>query len=415
MAEQLTYRFAEDDEIGDLARLIAHSFPGPHRTPGWWQDQLRSPVYGGGPDTLLVGLEASRPVAACQVHPLRQWVGGEALRCAGIGTVAVSPTHRRRRIGAELVGCALRQARARGDIASALYPFRVAFYRKLGYGIAGEALQYNVPPDSLPDSPERTRVELLEHEPGRGEAFRLYAHWARTQNGQLERTARMWMSASTMQDTALVGYRGDNGSLEGYALVIYRVDLPRTERFLEVDEMLWTTQRARRGIIAWLASMGDQWERLLVRALPSQRLGDWIREPRLRHGAAPNWRLWEPAATLMQGPMFRLVDARACWERRRVRPIMPARIALETIDAHLPENGRRLRLAFDGERVHVDSDGPADLTLRMDVSTLSRIYIGALPPTAAMQAGLLECDRPERLPALDDALALPEPWTFDRF
>jgi hypothetical protein len=28
---------------------------------------------------------------------------------------------------------------------------------------------------------------------------------------------------------------------------------------------------------------------------------------------------------------------------------------------------------------------------------------------------LLDCDRPELLPALDAALALEEPWLFDRF
>jgi hypothetical protein len=55
------------------------------------------------------------------------------------------------------------------------------------------------------------------------------------------------------------------------------------------------------------------------------------------------------------------------------------------------------------------------MTLRLGISALSRIYIGVLPPSAAVAAGLAETDRPERLPALDAALRLPEPWTFDRF
>jgi predicted acetyltransferase len=416
VAEQLSYRFARDDEIGDLGRLIGHSFPGPARTAAFWQEHLRHPAYGGGTETLLVGEDAGRPVAACQIHPLRQWVGGAALRTAGIGTVAVSPSHRRRRLGAELVTAALREARARGDSASALYPFRVAFYQRLGYGQAGEALQYHVPPETLPDSPERMCVELLDHERGRSEALRLYGEWARTQNGQLERTARLWTQICATPDTALAGYRSGDGALEGYALVVYRPDLPRQERFLEVDELVWTTDRARRGLYAWIASLGDQWERVVIRALPSHRLGDWLREPRLPPGAAPLWRLWAPAATLMHGTMFRLLDVRACWERRRIRPVASTSVALELVDAQFEENRGRWRLALDGERVAVDrDDGAADVTLRLDVATLSRIYIGALAPTLAFEAGLLECDRTERLAALDDALKLPEPWTFDRF
>lgn len=415
MADQLTYGYAADDEIGDLGRMIGHSFPGQSRTPAWWQDQLRSPVYGGGVETLLVGRDDGRPAAACQIHPLKQWIGGEALATAGIGTVAVSPTYRRRGLGAELVARALRAARERGDVASALYPFRVSFYRRLGYGQADEALQYHVPPATLPDSPERLRVELLDGNGATAAAFRLYQQWARAQTGQLERTARLWVSICGAPETALAGYRAESGELEGYAFVVYRTDQPPGRRFVEVDEIVWTTPRARRGLYAWLASLGDQWPQLVMRALPSHRLGDWIREPRLPHGSAPAWRLWAAAATLMQGTMFRLVDARACWERRRIVPGDALRVDIELDDDQLEENRGTLRVVLDGEHVRLDGAGAADLTLRTDVSTLSRIYIGALPTGAAYAADLIECDRPERLAALDAALALPEPWTFDRF
>ncbi|CAN5777855.1 enhanced intracellular survival protein Eis [soil metagenome] len=415
MPDQLDYRFAREDETGDLGRLIAHSFPGPARPPGFWKAQLGRPVYGGGAETLFVGTDAGRPVAALQLHPLHQWVGGEALPTAGVGTVAVAPTHRRRRIGAELMLAALRAARARGDIASALYPFRTSFYGNLGYGQAGAALQYQVPPGALPDSPERRRIELLEDEQVRAEALDLYGQWARTQNGQLERTARMWQATCAAPDTALVGYRSEEGALEGYAFVVYRTDLPLRDRFLEVDELVWTTPRARHGLYAWLASLGDQWQQLLIRALPSQHLGDWIREPRLPAGAAPLWRLWAPAATLMLGPMFRLLDVRAAWERRRIVAGPSMTVAMEVSDAQFPGNSGLVRLGLDGGRVSVLSDGQADLTLRLDVSTLSRLYAGSLTPTAALSADLLECDRRERLTSLDTALALPEPWTFDRF
>ncbi|CAN5603481.1 hypothetical protein BH23GEM10_BH23GEM10_12960 [soil metagenome] len=66
------------------------------------------------------------------------------------------------------------------------------------------------------------------------------------------------------------------------------------------------------------------------------------------------------------------------------------------------------------ERTATQSRGSVPV-LRTDVSTLSRIYIGAVTATAAVDAGLAACDRPELLAPIDDALALQEPWTFDRF
>lgn len=415
MPESVRYHIAGSDDVSAAGRIAAHSFPAPQRTRAWWDERLRDPVWGGGTESLLVGSDEGRIMAACQMHPLRQWVAGERMPVTGIGTVAISPAYRKRGIAADLVAHSLRLGRERGDVASALYPFRVSFYRRLGYGLAGEAHQYRIPPRSLPDAAERRGVEMLEDDDGRADALALYGEWMQRETGQLERSMRLWLHTLADDGRALFGWRAPDGSLEGYALVIYRTDLAPEERFLEVDELIWTTDRARRGLYGWLASLDDQWQHILLRALPSHRLGDWLREPRLPHGAAPAWRLWSPAATLMSGPMFRLLDVRAAFEGRRMQDSPPIACAFDVTDDVLPENTGTWRIALDAGRAAVERAGAVDLTLKLDVSTLSRIFIGALSPSAAIAAGLLECDRPAMLPLLDTAFALPEPWTFDRF
>ncbi len=415
MSDTLHCRFARAEEVPTVARLVAHSFPGPTRTQAWLEEQLREPRFGGGPETLWLGERDGAVVGAFQLHPLRQWIGGARLPMAGVGTVAISPVHRKRRLAELLVASGLRAARERGDLVSALYPFRVSFYHRLGYGNAGVVEQWQVPAATLPDAPERTHVELLEDEAARGEALALYGDWARAQNGQLDRTPRMWSYVLSQAERALVGYRAADGTLAGYAVVAYRTDLKRRDRFLEVEELVWTTQPARRGLLAWLGSLGDQWEQVLLRTLPAHRLQDWLREPRLPPDAAPGWQLWSPAATLLMGPMFRLLDVAGAWERRSITGMAGISTALEITDAHLPENAGRWLLTLEGGRAALVRDGSARSVIRLDIATLSRIYIGALSPAAAFAAGLLACDRPDLLPALDAALALPEPWLFDRF
>lgn len=415
MPDTLHCRYARADEVPTVARLVAHSFPGPTRTQAWLEEQLREPRFGGGTDTLRVGELRGRIVGAFQLHPLRQWVGGARLPMAGVGTVAISPVHRKRRLAEQLVASGLRAARERGDLVSALYPFRVGFYHRLGYGNAGIVEQWQVPASSLPDSPERMRVELLEDDAARAQALALYGEWARAQNGQLERTPRMWSYVLSQADRALVGYRAADGALTGYAVVAYRTDLKRRDRFLEVEELVWTTQSSRRGLLAWLGSLGDQWEQVLLRALPAHRLQDWLREPRLPADTAPPWQLWSPAATLLMGPMFRLLDVAGAWEHRSIAGMAGVSTVFEITDAHLPENAGRWLLTLEGGRASLVRDGSAHATIRLDIATFSRLYIGALSPGAAFAAGLLECDRPDLLPALDAALALPEPWLFDRF
>jgi predicted acetyltransferase len=415
LATTLHYRFARAEDLPTAAQLVTHSFPGTQRPAAWHEAQLRDPIYGGGAETLFLGESEGRLIAALQLHPLRQWIGGDLYRVAGIGTVTISPTHRRRGLAAELMTHALRAAYARGDAASALYPFRTAFYAKLGYGVAGSVLQYQVPPQTLPDAPERARVELLDTDGVRAQALELYNRWAPLQTGQLERGDRLWAELCNAPDTALVGYRDEQGKLDGYALVHYRTDLPRGTRFLDVLEVVWLTNDARRGLYAWLASLGDQWEQLMLRALPSHDLGEWISEPRLPPNSAAPWRLWAPAATMLLGLMFRLVNIESAFARRQVNATDPVAMQLEITDGQIPENDGSWLLELSAGRARVRRGGTAPHALRMDIATLSRLFIGAISATRAYEAGVLTCDRGAVLRALDRALALPEPWTFDRF
>jgi predicted acetyltransferase len=412
MTEQ--FRFARADEVPDIARLVRHSFIG--RTQAEFEENLRDGPLGGL-ETVWVGEAGGRLSSACLLLRFMQWVGGSRLPLMGLGLVAVSPAHRRQRVAGRLVTSGMRQARERGDLATALYPFRIRFYEDLGYGLAGEAHQYMLPPEQFPDAPERRQVSLVLDDADFADVRRVYERWASTETGQLERHAGHWQRVLEGERAGAV-FRNQAGEAEGYAIVRYRSDLPSAQRFLEVEERAWLTPAARRGIYAWIASLSDQWRLVAYRAHPDEGFADVVREPRLpSDGAPPPWGLWFPAATLMGGPMFRLLDVPAAWAVRRVSPAAALTLRIQVQDAQIPENDGswRLRLENGGVEVERSDSGGVDVTLRLSVRVLSRIFIGALAPSAAVEAGQAEADRAELLPALDDALRLRRPWTFDRF
>ncbi|MEY4071599.1 MAG: hypothetical protein RL721_2213, partial [Candidatus Eisenbacteria bacterium] len=74
-------------------------------------------------------------VSALVLYPLHAWVRATRVPLTGIGSVAVSPEHRRRGVGEALVRAALREMRQRGDVLSMLYSFRGDFYRRFGWGL----------------------------------------------------------------------------------------------------------------------------------------------------------------------------------------------------------------------------------------------------------------------------------------
>jgi predicted acetyltransferase len=416
MAE--TFRPARPEEIDDVARLEAHSFPTPGRDRAWWEDFLLDGPHGGL-EALWVAEEDGRVVGACQLFWLRQWISGVAMPVTGVGGVAIAPTHRKRGLASRLLVAGFAHARERGDVGSALFPFRAAFYEGLGYGLAGEAHQYQVPPGLLPDDKrERMRVRLVDGAADEEAMREVYRTAARSlQTGQLDRTERNWRRSWGRADLAAVLYRGETGAPEGYAIVRYRADLPIDRRFIEVEERVWLTLGAQRGIYAWLSTLGDQWREVVYRAHPEENFGDRLSEPRLPLLSAPSWGLWFPSATLLRGPMFRIVNLPEALRSRTLAGEERLAIVIEIQDRQLGENDGPWRVAIDGERMEVErfTGGPADATLRLGMQTLSRIFIGAVAPWQAVAGGLATVDDEGVIPALDRAFALPKPWMFDRF
>lgn len=411
-----TFRPAHRDEIDEIAVVVTHSFPGPSRGKVWWRDFLAHGPHGG-PETIWVAEEDGQIVGCCLLLSLTQWIAGAGIPVMGLGVVATLPTHRRRGLAGRMIGSGFRQARERGDLGSALYPFRIGYYGGLGYGLAGEAHQYIVPPASLPDAPEeRRRVRLVRTPEDRAMVRAVYARGIRLQTGQVERTDHAWSYVTEGDDRSTVLYVSGSGEPEGYAIVRYRADLPVAERFLEVEERMWLSIPARDGIYAWLSSIGDQWPNVAYRAHPDERFGERIAEPRLPLGRQPGWNLWFPSATILRGPMFRLLNVPAALARRNYAGGEDLELTVEVEDAQLPENAGPWRLRIVRGRAEVErgrAEGGA--TLSLHVRGLSRIFVGAIGVGEAITEGVARLDRPRLVRELDAAFQVPRPWTFERF
>lgn len=412
----LLFRAGRPDDVPVVARLASHSFPALGISLREWEDTLLDSPHGGV-ETLWVGERDGHVIAACRLFGFEQWIGGRAIRTMGLGTVAISPLTRRQGLAGQLTCSAFEQARARGEVASALYPFRTSFYRKLGYGIAGEVHQFRIPPAALPGHGGRSRVTLVETPEDREAVARIYDAWAPRQTGQLRRRTQSWELVWQRDTRHGALYRDEGGSPAGYVVFRYLAAPPRGGRTVEVEEIVWLDRPARLALYAWLASLSDQWDQLLYRAHPEEGFPEHLAELRFPADDVPRWHFWFSAATALYGPMFRLLDFARAWGERTVGTGREIALALEVHDEQIVENAGNWTLRLAGGSVEVSREPiPApDLRIQIGIEALSRLFIGALSPSVAVATGLASVDHPERLADLDSLLRLPRPWTFDRF
>ena len=348
-----------------------------------------------------VGDLEGQVVASLVLYPFTAFVRGQRVPLTGIGSVAVSPEHRRRGIGEALMRAALRDLRQQGSAMSILYAFRGSYYRKLGYGTIEHVEQLAIEPSNLPASDEVRGVRRLML-PDRPAVQALYdrvaasGHFALTRNAEWW-TRRLW----THYPGDWVVYEGRRrGQIEGY--LYYEIDSTNGpfRLAMTLSEFAASTPEAHRGLIGYLASLADQVQEIQYAAPCDHSWLALLKTPQnLRPGAEMG--LFTDTGNVANGAMLRLTDVKLALETMPVSTLARGEIVLDVDDSVLPQNARAYRLSAREGRLKVRAEaaraGAARAgarlrlpRLRAPADLLGPLVAGTLSPTRAAELGLLE-------------------------
>jgi predicted acetyltransferase len=333
----LDLRPASEDDLLPLARLWALAFPG-ERSVATRARQLTEGGPYGGLETAWVAERKGRLAGAFRAYDLTLHLFGQPFPTLGLAAVAVDPTFRRMGVGGALCRAALRLGRERGDLLSALYPFRVDYYARLGFTLTGEFHRYRFPPAALPLFPGGDRVRRLTPEERIPQVPRFYASLLPRLHGAAHRTPAMWEFLEE-EETQVWGLYSENGEaeeLQGYMVTESQPRRRGRGAELRVQELLVEDPDGYRAFLGWLSAQRDQWAEVTYDALPGERLQQVLSHPRLP-GTGMGRGLWFPSATILRGPMLRILRL----------PDVLARLGfregsiLDVRDAEFPENSGR--------------------------------------------------------------------------
>ncbi|KFU82467.1 Predicted acetyltransferase [Amycolatopsis lurida] len=295
--------------------------------------------------------------------------GGQKLVTAAVDGVGVRADWTRRGILTSMMAVQLEDLAARGVPLAALHASEAVIYGRFGYGAATFCRGVSVerPRAQLRDGVGRdgvvrfvTPAEAVERVPA------LYNRFGGTRPGFVSRPAGWWPGFFDRVVTGNDGYRvavhsgpdGDDGFVVYQTIDTRDRQAPERGALLDIRELHAATPQAWAGLWRFLLSI-DLVSAVAGRGRPlDEPLAELVTDPRAVNTTEVIDDLW-----------LRLVDVLAALRARSYGTAEP--VVLEVHDKQLPDNDGRYLVGPDGvERTTAEAD------LRLDVATLSSLYLG---------------------------------------
>jgi predicted acetyltransferase len=322
------------------------------------------------PEQVYVVEEDGEIRAAAAVLPLEVFFEGRTVPMGGIAAVATHAAYRRRGYAGELMQAALRGMRERNVHLSMLHPFAHSYYRRYGWELATETIDYDLKPTDLPTSSEQKHVRaywdqdlprmttLLEAEASRHHLF-------------VRRGEGRWRQIFGRGEQEVAVYDVE-GRVEGYLL--YKTaqgDSP--PRILTLSELVAETPEARSALISFAAAFDP----LMFGVKCSVPRGEPL-HPYLSNSFVD--------IRINPGFMLRLVSVKgALGLLGRRSEALRAPLVLEVEDDVIAENAGEYTVGDSG----VVRSVKAQDRVKLDVRQLAQLYAGYLSAEQLVRRGLV--------------------------
>lgn len=372
---------------------------------------------GFEPERSLAAFDGDEIIGTTRIMSFDMIVPGGEVGAAGVTSVAVLPTHRRRGVLSSLMSRQLGDVSAGAEPVAALFASEAIIYGRYGYGVAAGRLHYDIRRGEgllmAPANPPALRI--VDPKSAVGTLRQVHDTVRAGRPGMMSRNQLYWDGMLADPEFAREGnspthcvVAEDDSGPRGYALYSVKPDwgshgLP--ENVLNVRELFSTDSDASLALWANLLSR-DLVGSVKVRSRP-------VDDPLLHQLADPR----RTRASCTDGLWIRLVDLPAALTRRRYT--CDVDIVIDVADEQLPANSGRWRLEAGGlgdEGKPACGRTTAEPDLALPVSALGAAYLGGTRLGGLAAAGQITELRPGAVAALSAAMWWdPAPWAATSF
>ena len=368
-----------------------------------------APAHPGSREEFRVVAEAGQIRSCLTLIHADLCLHGASLPMGGIRHVATHPDAQNQGHASALLRDTLHHLRAQRVPTSVLFPFSFRYYRKFGYELGGNHVQFWCRPNCIPAYAERRLCRAAVREDA-GALIRFHHERGVRSVCGLRRDERRWSHLLADAELQIVWCGAE--APEGYAITCEARDA-YGGRILRVLELEAGSSAAWRGLLGHLAQTPAESVEWLARSSDIHASGLMRTPAPLREGFKPRG-----VATVRPLFQFRVVHLEeALRARLSTFEAGEYRLALRITDELLPENSRPLGIHAGGQRVALRDATPSDPYLEADIRIFSQIYCGYMSPAEAVSQDLARCSAPEALETAERLFPPGEPFLseLDRF
>lgn len=218
-------------------------------------------------DVNIFGLfEDGQLIATAKLIDFSMNLFGEMKPATGLMALGVHPLHKKKGAARDFVRYFEDYTKESGGLVSLLLPFRMDFYRKLGYGCGTKLDEYHIPTLQLPAADTTEGLRMLSGGIDVEKVLACYDSFAEKNHGALRKFSEEVRDISEDDETYRIGYF-DGEELKGYAT--YRMvpasDVNYTLNRMDVSELIYHSPKALRQLLGGLRMQADLAQTAVIR------------------------------------------------------------------------------------------------------------------------------------------------------
>ncbi len=306
--------------------------------------------------------------AQLRLIPFQTYIQNRKIDMGGIAGVATWPENRRQGHVDKLLRHALQLMKEQGQTVSFLHPFYFPFYRKYGWEMYAEYMEYTIPTALLPakvqtDGTIKRGVRDLEL------LNSIYEQYASQYNGTLVRDHDRWQHATLRaESTRTAVYYDADGQPQGY--VLYSIE----QNEMVITEIAYLTQEARKGLWTYISNHDSMVQHVKLKAPLDDGLPYLLQDPRIEQKRVPYF-------------MARIVDMPAFLQQYAFEKGTAGQLVFEVSDRVAEWNEGVWKIAWDEagqatvELLSQDAESPSEpIDLKADIRVWTALFMGYKRP-----------------------------------